>query len=182
MHVHVRKSIALAAVAASLLAAPLTWGAAAETAPAPTGYCAGIKEFLQPQSAGTCAIDNGLPSPEPARIRQSIAAAKGQVAATVAVCNTGGVNLGRLRITGVPSNSDFRVRYTRADGTDITSYLTVGTYKTQSLGADNCFRYRIDVVRTGSAVKGDKATFALSFDPEGPGWATLKVATHITAS
>ncbi len=99
----------------------------------------------------------------------------------MSICASGYVNLGRFHLEGVPTNSDFRVKYSRAsDGVDITAPVVAGTYRTSRFDLGKCFRYRIDLTQTRSAKVGDLRTVSLSTNPEGPGWATLKAATHVT--
>jgi len=145
------------------------------------GYSVSIKAFLA-DSFDTTGTYKGAPEPRRvARIHQSTTYAGKQIAATVSICASGYVNLGRFRLTGVPSNPDFRIKYSRAsDGVDITAPVAAGTYRTARFDLGKCFRYRIDVIQTRAAKVGDLRTVSLSTNPEGPGWATLKAATHVS--
>lgn len=166
----------------ALLLACLTAIPAGADSEPPPGYNLTIKAFLAPVSATTYAVHGASQLPPVARIHQSAGAPGSQIAATVRICATGSVHLGRIRLLGVPSNSDFRIRYSRmSDGADITASVVAGTYRTWRFQLGKCFHYRMDVVRTRSASSGDLRTVSLSTNPEGPGLATLKAATHVTA-
>lgn len=144
------------------------------------GYCLSIQELTAQKSAVTCSHHDDAPRPV-ARVHQTLTTADPRGAAVVRLCAYGDVNLGRFRVTGIAPDSRFRVRYTRSDGADITSAVIAGTYRTRYIVLNECFRYRITVTRTSTADPGDLRTFSLTADPEGPGWATLRAATHVTA-
>lgn len=153
--------------------------------PPPPGYCLEIRDLGQTSAySGTCTSRTEDRTTVPvARIHQSIGAAQRRVASKVSICASGDVNLGRFRIAGIATSTDFRVQYTRAsDGADITRAVSNGTYLTSRITPGTCFRYRIDVVRVRKASVGDPRTYGLSANPEGPGWRTLKAATHVTAA
>ncbi len=167
-------------LAALSMVAGVTAPASSESPPRP-GFCASVKEFLRVNSDMTCSFYDDSPRPA-ARIHQTLNKAKPSNAATVKFCASGSVNVGRLRISGVPSNAVFRVRYSRmSDGVDITRAVVAGTYVTSQIGPNQCFRYRIDIAMRAAARTGDLRTFSLTANPEGPGWATLKAATHVLA-
>jgi len=153
--------------------------------PPPPGYCLEIRDLEPaPRSGYACTSRDDTRTTVPAaRIHQSMGPAQRRVASKVSICATGDVNLGRFRIAGIATSTDFRVQYTRvSDGADITRAVSDGTYLTSRIKPGTCFRYRIDVVRVRKASVGDPKTYGLSANPEGPGWRTLKAATHVTAA
>lgn len=171
--------VAVAAVVAVLASTLTVAPAEALDEPSPS-YCLSIQELTAQKTASTCSHHDDAPRPV-ARVHQTLTTAEPKGAAVLRLCAYGYLNLGRFRVTGIGPDPGFRVRYTRSDGVDITSAVVAGTYVTRRIVVNECFRYRITVTRTSSADPGDLRTFSLTADPEGPGWATLRAATHVTA-
>lgn len=171
--------LALGAATATLV----TWPSPATGVVVETpGYTLEISEVGGEQTNVAFDFPSQRPAVTVAHVGVSLGKAGYQAAATVEICGSGPVNLGRVTLRGTPSNSDFRVRYTRSsDGANITSAVVAGTYRTAALTGNNCFQYRVTVTRSSTAVPGDTRVFTLSGNPAAEGWATLKGATHVTA-
>jgi hypothetical protein len=65
----------------------------------------------------------------------------------------------RLKLTGTPANSSFKVRYLSASGQDVTRAVTAGTYLTGRLAAGRSTHLNVTVTRTKTAAIGDRRTF-----------------------
>jgi hypothetical protein len=65
----------------------------------------------------------------------------------------------RLRLSGTPRNSSFKVSYLSASGQDVTRAVTAGTYLAGRLASGRSTHVNVIVTRTKAAVTGDRRTF-----------------------
>lgn len=108
---------------------------------------------------------SGLGTDDFARIHQYAPRTGSTVHAVAKVCN-GGQKVGRVRLKGTSSGARFQVRYLSRSGTDITSRVVAGTYRTRWLPRDRCSTIKITVRRTRHADQGDRRLFVLRAIPQ----------------